>query len=109
MRAMPLALVAVLAVSGCAPWQSYIAISSDKPVAIVAGCIAEQWNRQYPQVSSVAYGDSVAVRAHVGPATLMDASVRPSVYGSHVRLSTYHHEMLSRGHPIISSAVACAN
>ncbi len=109
MRATPLALVAVLAASGCAPWMSHIAISSNKPVATVASCIGEQWNRQYPQVSSVTYGSNVTVRAHAGPAGLMEATVWPSVYGSKVRLSTYHHEMLSRGHPVIDSAIACAN
>jgi hypothetical protein len=112
MRATSLSLVGVLFASGCAPWSmthapwmSHIAISSNKPVATVASCIGGQWNRHYPQVSTVTYGSRVVVRA----AGLIDAVVWPTVYGSTVRLSTFHHEMLERGHPVISSAIACAN
>jgi hypothetical protein len=81
---------------------------SSKPAHNVANCIGDQWNRQYPNVSVVAYGTGLQVRTNAGPGLLMQAEVLPTVYGSWVSLSTYHHEMIVRGHPVIRVALACA-
>jgi hypothetical protein len=108
MRAWPVIFAIVLVASGCAPGKSRIGINSNKPVPVVASCIAEQWSRQYPNVRLAEYGRAPNLRANVGAVGLMDAQVYPTVYGSWVSLSTYHHEMLVRGHPVISGALACA-
>ena len=108
MRALPVVFAIVLVASGCAPGKSRIGVNSNKPVPVVANCIAEQWSRHYPNVTLVEYGHTPDLRANVGAVGLMHARVYPTVYGSWVSLSTYHHEMLVRGHPVISGALACA-
>lgn len=108
MRALPVILVMGLAVSGCGPGMSRIGVNSSQPAPVVADCIAERWIGYYPDVKVVAYGNAPHVRADVGSAGLMKAEVYPTVYGSWVSLSTYHHEMLVRGHPVISGALDCA-
>jgi hypothetical protein len=108
MRALPVIFAMVLVVSGCAAGKSRIGVNSNRPVPVVAACIAEQWSRQYPDVRLVEYGRAPDHGAHVGAVGLMEAKVYPTVYGSWVSLSTHHHEMLVRGHPVISSALACA-
>lgn len=108
MRALPVIFVMGLAVSGCAPGMSRIGVNSNQPAPVVADCIAERWSGHYADVKVVAYGHAPKVRADVGAFGLMRAEVYPTVYGSWVSLSTYHHELLVRGHPVISSALACA-
>ena len=108
MRALPVIFAIVLVASGCAPGKSRIGVNSNKPVPVVAACIAEQWSRQYPDVRLFEYGRAPDLRANVGAVGLMEAQVYPTVYGSWVSLSTYHQEMLVRGHPVITGALACA-
>ena len=108
MRALPVVFAIVVAASGCAPGKSRIGVNSNKPVPVVATCIAEQWRHQYPEVTLVEYGLAPDLRADVGAVGLMEAQVYPTVYGSWVSLSTYHQEMLVRGHPVITGALTCA-
>jgi hypothetical protein len=108
MRALPVILVAVMALSGCALSKSRISVNSARPAPTVATCIQEQWNRQYPHVRIVGVMHALHVRAGVSGQTLAQAEVYPTVFGSWVSVSTYHREMVVRSHPLIRAALACA-
>ena len=110
MRVLPVIFVTVVVVGGCAQGLSRIGVNSTKPASTVANCIGERWSRQYPNVSIVGRARSLNVSANVGIETpmLMHAEVLPTAFGSWVSLSTPHHEIILRGHPVISVALACA-
>jgi hypothetical protein len=108
MRALPAVLVAVLALGGCASKWSRVEISSPKPVSIVANCISQQWSAHYSDVSVVAYATGMTVRANFGTAMPIQADVLWTAFGSRVRFSTAHHELVLREHPAVRTARACA-
>ena len=108
MRALPVVLVALLALGGCASKWSRVEIKSANPVSVVADCIAQQWSGQYPDVAVVAYATGTTVSANIGTTMPIQVEVLWTAFGSRVRFSTAHHELVLRDHPAPRAVRGCA-